>query len=241
MIEARALSKRYGATEAVRNLTATVGPGEIVGLLGRNGAGKTTTLHLLTGIQRPDSGTVQIAGVDLAREPVRAKAVIGYVPDEPTLFEYLTVVEHLEFVARMYAVADASDRINMWLRRCELEERAHDFPEALSRGMRQRLAVACALLHDPKALLLDEPLTGLDPAGMRATKDLLIACARAGMCVLLSSHQLSLVEELCSRVVVLSRGNVVFDGTITALRAAGPDGESAPLEDVFLALTDHAA
>jgi ABC-2 type transport system ATP-binding protein len=236
VIEAQGLQKLYGQLAAVQDLSFEVRPGEVVGLVGPNGAGKTTTLHCLSGITVPTRGTVRVAGHDLASDPVAAKAALAFVPDEPHLFEYLTVEEHLRFVARLYRVADVEARIPGVLREMELDDRRDELPEALSRGMKQKLAIACALIHDPKALLLDEPLTGLDPVGIRRMKATILRHAQAGAAVILSSHLLHLVEEICTRVLIMRRGRVLAFGSIAEIVAARPDLAGRPLEDVFLGL-----
>src|SRR5919109_2896004 len=157
VIEADGLHKVYGELVAVQDLTFRVEPGEVVGLVGPNGAGKTTTLHCLAGITIPTRGRVRVAGHDLAQDPVSAKSALAFVPDEPHLFDYLTVEEHLRFVARLYRVADVEARLPGVLRELELEDRKGSLPEELSRGMKQKLAIGCALIHDPRALLLDQP------------------------------------------------------------------------------------
>jgi ABC-2 type transport system ATP-binding protein len=236
VIEAEGLHKVYGDVAAVQDLSFQVLPGEVVGLVGPNGAGKTTTLHCLAGITIPTRGRIRVAGHDLATDPVQAKSVIAFVPDEPHLFEYLTVEEHLRFVARLYQVPQVDRRIPGLLREMELEDRRGALPEELSRGMRQKLAVACALIHAPKALLLDEPLTGLDPVGIRRMKATILDHARAGSAVILSSHLLHLVEEICTRVLFLRRGRALAFGTIAEIVAARPDLAGLRLEEVFLGL-----
>ena len=236
MIEAEGLHKVYGDLAAVQDLSFQVLPGEVVGLVGPNGAGKTTTLHCLAGITIPTSGRIRVAGHDLAVDPVAAKSALAFVPDEPHLFEYLTVEEHLRFVARLYRVAEVDRRVPLVLREMELEDRHGSLPEELSRGMKQKLAIACALIHDPKALLLDEPLTGLDPVGIRRMKATILDHARAGAAVILSSHLLHLVEEICTRVLIMRRGRVLAFGTITEIVAARPDLAGLKLEEVFLSL-----
>ncbi|HUQ15217.1 MAG TPA: ABC transporter ATP-binding protein [Gemmatimonadales bacterium] len=236
MIEADGLHKVYGDLAAVQDLSFRVLPGEVVGLVGPNGAGKTTTLHCLAGITVPTRGQIRVAGHDLAADPVAAKSALAFVPDEPHLFEYLTVEEHLRFVARLYRVADVDRRVPGVLREMELADRHGALPEELSRGMRQKLAIACALIHDPKALLLDEPLTGLDPVGIRRMKATVLDHARAGAAVILSSHLLHLVEEICTRVLIMRRGRVLAFGTIAEIVAARPDLAGLRLEEVFLGL-----
>ncbi len=236
MIQASGLQKVYGDIAAVQDLSFEVGPGEVIGLVGPNGAGKTTTLHCLAGITVPTQGRIRVAGHDLAEDPVAAKSALAFVPDEPHLFDYLTVEEHLRFVARLYGVADVDRRIPPVLREMELTDRGGALPEELSRGMKQKLAIACALIHDPRALLLDEPLTGLDPVGIRRMKATIQNHARAGAAVILSSHLLHLVEEICTRVLIMRRGQVLAFGTIGEIVAARPDLAGRRLEDVFLGL-----
>jgi ABC-2 type transport system ATP-binding protein len=236
VIQVDGLHKVYGEIVAVQDLTFRLEPGEVVGLVGPNGAGKTTTLHCLSGITTPTRGRVRVAGHDLARDPVAAKSALAFVPDEPHLFEYLTVEEHLRFVARLYRVADVEARLPGVLREMELEDRRGALPEELSRGMKQKLAIACALIHTPRALLLDEPLTGLDPVGIRRMKATILQHARSGAAVILSSHLLHLVEEICSRVLILRRGRVLAFGTIGDIVAARPELAGLNLEEVFLGL-----
>jgi ABC-2 type transport system ATP-binding protein len=239
MIEVAGLTKLYGDFTAVRDLSFAVSAGEVVGLVGPNGAGKTTTLRSIAGIIAPTSGRIAVAGVDLAADPVAAKHALAFVPDEPHLFEYLTVSEHLAFVARLYGVADAAARSDALLGELELGDRLGSFPGELSRGMRQKLAIACGLLHDPRALLLDEPLTGLDPIGIRRMKATIARRAAAGAAVILSSHLLHLVEEVCTRVLVLVRGQIVAEGTIAGIVAERPALAGRTLEEIFVALVEQ--
>ena len=237
MIDVEHLRKVYGSLTAVHDLTFRVPGGEVLGLVGPNGAGKTTTLRTLAGIIRPTAGSIRIAGIPLAEQPTEAKRQLAFIPDEPQLFDYLTVEEHLRFVARIYNVASAEARIGPLLAELDLDTRRGAFPSELSRGMKQKLAVACGLLHDPRVLILDEPLTGLDPAAIRRMKGTILDRARAGASVILSSHLLSLVEELCTRVLVLQNGRAVALGSIGEIVAERPELAGRPLEDVFLALT----
>lgn len=179
MLQVAGLRKAYGAQLAVQGLDLEVRAGEIVGLVGANGAGKTTTLQSAAGIVLPDAGQVTVAGHDLARDPIAAKQRLGFVPDEPQLFPYLTVEEHLRFMGRLYHVADIEGRLPGLLADLELAERRASLPAELSRGMRQKLSLGCAFIHDPAVLLLDEPLTGLDPLGIRQMKDAIRARAGA--------------------------------------------------------------
>jgi ABC-2 type transport system ATP-binding protein len=237
MLEVRNLTKFYESLAAVEDLTFTLAPGEVLGLVGPNGAGKTTTLRSLAGIIRPTSGTITVGGHDLAKDPVSAKRLLAFMPDEPHLFEHLTVEEHLQLTARLYQMGDVTPRAKALLVELELDEKARSLPGELSRGMKQKLAIACGLLHEPKALLFDEPLTGLDPSGIRKMKQTIVARARAGGGVILSSHLLHLVEEICTRVLVMQRGKMVAWGTLAEILAARPDLAGRSLEEVFLALT----
>lgn len=237
MIEVEGYAKHYGDIVAVHDLSFTVAPGDVLGLVGPNGAGKTTTLRALAGILQPTRGRIRIAGVDLKDDPVAAKQRLAFVPDEPQLFDYLTVEEHLRFCARLYGVDDAEPRIPVLLHELELDGKAKALPTELSRGMRQKLAIACGLLHKPSALLLDEPLTGLDPVGIRRMKETIAARARDGSAIILSSHLLHLVEELCTRLLVIRKGRMVAFGTIAEIVEAHPSLAGQSLEEMFLALT----
>ena len=241
MIEVEALTKLYGDLAAVRDLGFSVAAGEVLGLVGPNGAGKTTTLRSLAGIIMPSAGTIRIAGHDLRRDPIAAKRQLAFISDEPHLFDYLTVGEHLRFVARLYGVIDAEARGTALLDELELADRRDSFPPELSRGMKQKLAIACGLLHAPRALILDEPLTGLDPLGIRRMKATITRRASEGAAVILSSHLLHLVQEVCTRVLVLRRGVAVAEGSIAAIVAERPELAGRSLEDIFIALVGDAA
>jgi ABC-2 type transport system ATP-binding protein len=239
-IAVRELNKLYGDFTAVRSISFDVASGEVLGLVGPNGAGKTTTLRCLAGIISPTRGSVSIAGHDIQRDSIAAKRALAFIPDEPHLFEYLTVEEHLRFIARLYGVPDVEARMSPLLAELELSEKRRSLPGELSRGMRQKLAIACGLLHDPSVLILDEPLTGLDPGGMRRMRETISARAHKGAAVILSSHLLNLVEELCTKLLIVRRGECVAYGTIQEIIAAHPDLAGRSLEDVFLALTADA-
>ena len=236
MLEVIGLAKSFGKQVAVGGLSFQVAAGEVVGLVGANGAGKTTTLLSVAGILRPDAGHIRIAGHDLATAPVEAKRRLGFVPDEPALFEYLTVEEHLRFIARLYGVAGIDRRLPALLADLDLHDRRRAFPDELSRGMRQKLALGCAFVHDPQVLLLDEPLTGLDPIGIRRMKDAIKHRASGGAAVLLSSHLLDVVSELCARVIVLAHGKALAEGTPRELAARGSELGTGTLEDAVLDL-----
>jgi len=238
MIEVTGLTKRYGEFTAVHDLSFTVRPGEVMGLVGPNGAGKTTTLRCATGIIPPTAGTSRIGGIDLRDDPVAAKRQLAFFPDEPRLFESLTVDQHLNFVARLYGVTDWRDRAGPILADLEMADKRQLLPGELSRGMKQKLVIACGLLHSPRVIFFDEPLTGLDPGGIRRMKDTMRRLARDGAAIILSSHLLSLLEEVCTHVLILKAGEKVADGSIAEIRARFAAHPDASLEDVFFKATE---
>ncbi|MDP6580076.1 MAG: ABC transporter ATP-binding protein [Vicinamibacterales bacterium] len=238
MIEIQDLVKAYDGFRAVDGLSLRVDSGEILGLVGPNGAGKTTTLRCLAGIVPPTAGRVAIAGFDLQQQPIEARQRLAFVPDEPHLFDHLTALDHLNLFSRLYGVADGSTRAETMLAEAGLRDQRLSFPGELSRGMKQKLVIACALLHRPEALVLDEPLTGLDPAAMRRMKRTVTDTAAAGASVIVSSHMLHLVEEVCDRVLIVSHGRSVLEGTLEEIRTQLPDvGADADLETLFLKAT----
>ena len=237
MIQVSHLTKRYGQLTAVDDFSLSVQPGEIVGLIGPNGAGKTSTLRCVVGIQRPTSGSVTIGGHDIVERPVEAKRGLAFMADEPHLFEYLTVSEHLQLTARIYGVQDVQPKAAALLDELELTAKKDSLPGELSRGMKQKVAIACGLLHEPAALLFDEPLTGLDPLGIRRMRDTIVARGRNGGAIIVSSHMLHLVQEICTRVVIIDRGKKVADGTIAELAAARTTEAGSTLEQIFLQVT----
>jgi ABC-2 type transport system ATP-binding protein len=238
VIEVAGLKKLYGDFEAVRDLSFTVRSGDVLGLVGPNGAGKTTTLRCIAGIIPPSDGRVSIAGHDLATDVIRAKRSLAFFSDEPRLFEYLTVRQHLAFVARIYGVADHEGLAEPLLEEFEIADKADDLPSKLSRGMKQKLAIACGLLHSPKVLFFDEPLTGLDPLGIRRMKKSIVQRAQSGCAVVLSSHLLHLLEEVCTHVLILKRGAKIANGTLGEVAAQFSRGEAGvDLEEVFIRAT----
>ena len=231
--------KTYGETVAVSGITFRVEPGDILGLVGPNGAGKTTTMRALAGILVPTRGRLSIDGHDVVRDPVAAKSALAYVPDDPNLFESLTVWEHLRFVASAYRVSDWKAQAELLLEQFELTEKRNALASELSRGMRQKVAICCGYLHNPKAILLDEPLTGLDPRGIRTMQDSIRHRAEAGAAVIVSSHLLSLVEDLCTSILVLHRGRMLVHGSLAELRSRiDQSGRQETLEDMFFRLTE---
>ena len=243
VLEVVALEKAYGELKAVQGLSFQVAPGEVLGLVGPNGAGKTSTLRCLAGILPASSGRVAVVGHDVATSPVEAKRALAFLPDEPRLFEYLTVWEHLNFVARLYGVQDWEDKGRALLAEMELVGKERSLPGELSRGMKQKLSIACGFLHDPRLILLDEPLTGLDPIGIRRMKASLRQRSERGAALVLSSHLLPLVEELCHRILVIAGGRAVALGTLAEIRStlSGADADSASLEELFVRITGAGA
>jgi ABC-2 type transport system ATP-binding protein len=237
-LRVRGFTRSYGQTLAVDDLSFEVGAGEILGLVGPNGAGKTTTLRSIVGVLPMQQGTVEVAGHDIAGDQVAAKSALAWIPDDPRPFEILTVDEHLEFTAALFRLGDdwrarADELIEVF----ELSEKRGALGSELSRGMRQKLAFCCAWLSEPEVLLMDEPLSGLDPRGIRSAKRAIADCAASGTAVVLSSHLLELIEELADRILILDRGRGLFIGSLAEARASVTGGEDASLEEVFLSIT----
>lgn len=242
MIEFAAVSRSYGQKPAVTDLSLTIPPGELFALLGPNGAGKTTTIRMLVGLLAPSAGTVSVCGHDVVRDPRAAHLRLGYVPDEPTLYEKLTGREFLWFIADMFGMsrAAAGPAIDSGIGQFELAAFIDDLAESYSLGMRQRLVFAAALVHDPAVLVLDEPMVGLDPRSMRIVKDMLRERTRRGMTVFMSTHILALAEELADRLGIMVRGRLRFLGTVGELRGQMAVA-AAGLEELYLELTDPRA
>ncbi len=238
VIEVEGFSKRYGDFAAVGDLSFRVQPGEIVGLVGVNGAGKTTTLRAITGILRPTTGAIHVAGHDIQKDPIAAKQRFAYIPDTIHPYDLLTVTEHLNFVALTYRVQNAEARYTELLEELGLADKRHEIASRLSRGMLQKLSLACAFLREPSVIILDEPLTGLDPRGIRNIKASIRRRAEAGTAFLLSSHLLVLVEALCDQVLILHRGKKIAFGSLEEIRTRATLQSDASLEDVFFAVTE---
>jgi ABC-2 type transport system ATP-binding protein len=231
--------KVYGQIVAADGITFSVAPGDILGLVGPNGAGKTTTLRAMAGILVPTRGRIVIAGHEMSKEPVAAKSKLAYVPDDPRLFDQLTVWEHFVFVAKAYRLSDWIGRANELLATFELTEKKNSLCSELSRGMRQKVAICCGYLHQPRAIMLDEPLTGLDPYGIRSMKSSIRKYASEGAAIIVSSHLLSLVEDLCTSVLVLHRGKQLLHASLAEMRAQVREaGRQESLEDLFFRLTE---
>ena len=245
-LEVDRFSRTYAAASgkftAVDDLSFAVAAGEIVGLIGPNGAGKTTTLRSIAGILKPTAGVVRIDGHDIVADPIEAKRRLAFMPDEPHLFEYLTVAEHLRLVGRLYGVDDFDRRAATLLDELELAGKDRSLPGELSRGMRQKVVIACGLIRQATTLLFDEPLTGLDPIGIRRMRNTIAVRAKQGAAILLSSHLLHLVEEVCSRVIIMDRGRKIADGTFEELATrADLAAAGSNLEQIFFRVTGHGA
>ena len=237
MIKLQELTKDYGTTVAVNKLTLNVAPGEIYGFIGPNGAGKTTTIRMMGGILAPTSGNIIIGGLSMARKPVEVKKMIGFVPDRPFLYEKLTGMEFLKFSADLYNVKSDTflQKAESLLQQFALREWADELVEAYSHGMKQRLIIASALLHDPQILIIDEPMVGLDPAAVRMVKDILKELATHQTTVFISTHTLSIAEDLCHRIGLIHKGKLLAEGTLDELKHIANLGE-AGLEEVFLTI-----
>jgi len=234
--------KMYLDTVAVSGLSFEIWPGQILGLLGPNGAGKTTTMRAISGIIPPTRGKLIVAGRDVTADPVGAKSQLAYVPDDPKLFDTLTVWEHLEFNAAAYRIADWKPSAEALLKQFELTEKRDTVSQDLSRGMRQKVAICCAYLHEPKAILFDEPMTGLDPRGIRTLRESVIQRAQAGAAILISSHLLALVEDLCTNLLILHHGRSLFFGKMEDARTAfAAVDQDSSLEEVFFRATESQA
>jgi ABC-2 type transport system ATP-binding protein len=238
LIEVTGLTKLYGDFPAVTDLSFSVRAGEVIGLVGPNGAGKTTTLRCLAGIIPPTRGSVRIGGRAMEQDPIKAKRLLAFFSDEPRLFDYLTVAQHLTFTARIYGVAGYQEIARALLEEFEIAGKADQLPGELSRGMKQKLAIACGFLHSPQVIFFDEPLTGLDPLGIRRMKDSILKRAAAGAAILISSHLLHLLEEICSHVLILKDGKKIIDGTMGEVRRQFSEtAGGANLEEVFFRAT----
>jgi len=238
VIRTTALAKHFGALRAVQGLDLDIPQGEFFAFLGPNAAGKTTTIKMLAGLLKPTAGTVLIGGFDIQREPEKAKAQLAYVPDFPFLYDKLTAGEFMQFVGDIFGMEKATiaSRTDELFAAFHLDDSFHEITENLSHGTRQRLVIASALLHDPKILVIDEPMVGLDPRHARIVKEVFRARAEAGMTIFLSTHQLSVAEEVADRIGIIHNGRLIALGTVEELRAQSH--ETGALEKVFLSLID---
>ncbi|MDA4128273.1 MAG: ABC transporter ATP-binding protein [Thaumarchaeota archaeon] len=237
-LDVSGLVKAFGTTKAVRGITFNVRKGEILGLLGPNGSGKSTTMKLVLGILKPDAGTVIVYGRSVAEDPIEVKNEMGYVPETPQIYEFLSGVEYLDFVGDMYSMAPAvkKERINQFLQALDLNGHENEMIGSYSQGMKQKIAITAALMNRPKLLIADEVLNGLDPRSARIVKDLLRNLAKEGVSILFSTHVLEIAEAICDKVVIMSQGTILAEGAIPELKKrAGLPGST--LEDIFLKIT----
>ena len=240
MIELKNISKRYGDILAVDGLNIFVPTGEIFGFIGPNGAGKTTTINMMGGILSPTSGTIEICGLSMAGEPEKTKSKIGFIPDRPYLYEKLTGMEFLKFTADLYGMDENAflDKSREKLEMFSLLDWSNDLIESYSHGMKQRLIMASALFHDPEVLIIDEPMVGLDPAAIRMVKDLLRQLAEKGVTIFMSTHTLTVAEDVCHRIGIIHRGRLIATGTAEELKHKAR-AVDADLEQVFMRLTEE--
>ena len=240
MIELRSLTKKFGDYTAVDDLNLFVKKGEIFGFIGPNGAGKTTTIKMIGGILAPSAGSVYVAGIDIQQEPEKAKGKIGFIPDRPYLYEKLTAMEFLKFTADLYGVADDmfSQKARQNLEMFSLLDWSDELIESYSHGMKQRLIMSAALLHDPEVIIVDEPMVGLDPVAIKMVKDLFQRLAQRGVTIFMSTHTLAVAEAICERIGVINKGHLIASGTTADLQREANVTDAA-LERVFLELTSN--
>jgi ABC-2 type transport system ATP-binding protein len=238
MIALHDLVKQYGPFTAVDGVSLDVAPGEIHGFLGPNGAGKTTTLRMIAGLLKPSSGQIVVNGHDLRTQAEAAKASLGFIPDRPFIYEKLTAGEFLEFHGGLYGLEDAGigERVREMLELFELGRWEHQLVESFSHGMKQRLVMCAAFLHRPRAVVVDEPMVGLDPRGARLIKDVFRRMSQRGVAILMSTHTLEVAQEMCDRISIILKGRIIARGTVTEIRAMGDDTDDQ-LTSVFLKLT----
>ena len=242
MIAVRDLVKQYGQFTAVNGVSLDVTAGEIHGFLGPNGAGKTTTLRMIAGLLKPTSGRILVNGCDMATAPEAAKMSLGFIPDRPFIYEKLTAGEFLRFHGGLYGMDDASlgGRVREMLDLFELGRWEHELVESFSHGMKQRLVMCAAFLHRPRAVVVDEPMVGLDPRGARLIKDVFRTMAAHGVALLMSTHTLEVAQEMCDRISIILQGRIIAHGTVPEIRAMG-DARDDQLTSVFLKLTGGSA
>lgn len=238
MIEISGLTKKYGTFTAVDGIDLSVPAGELFGFLGPNGAGKTTTLRMIAGILRPTSGSVRISGIDLDKSPMQAKAKLGFIPDRPFIYEKLTGIEFLRFVAGLFGQdgSPVEKRASELLAVFDLEEWRDELVESYSHGMRQKLIISSAFVHRPEVIVVDEPMVGLDPKAAKTLKDLFREYTRRGHTIMMSTHTLEVAQTLCDRIGIIQRGHIRACGTMDELRANAERGDEG-LEEIFLRLT----
>ncbi|MCW4017730.1 MAG: ABC transporter ATP-binding protein [Candidatus Bathyarchaeota archaeon] len=237
-VELKGVTKRYSELTAVNNLNLNIGKGEIFGLLGPNGSGKSTTLKMLMGLVQPEEGNIQVLGRDAKQDPVGVKRLVGYAPESPRLYEFLTGIEFLDFIGDIYGMQpeEKSSRINEYLKGLQLDGREGDMISSYSEGMKQKIALISAFLHKPKLLILDEPLNALDPRSARIVKDFLHGLKQQGITTIMSTHILEIAQAVCDRIGIMYQGKLLALGNMEELRGMASLPDSA-LEDIFLKLT----
>lgn len=232
------VTKSFGDNVAVKGLTLNVLPGKVHGLLGPNGSGKSTTMKMVMSIVKPDQGKISLCGIDVLRQPIEAKRLVGYVPESPYLYEYLTASEYLDFVGTAYGIdlKTRREKVDELLNALQMSNQVNDVMSGFSQGMKQKIAITAALLHRPRVLIMDEALNGLDPRSARIVKDILQRLAGEGVSILFSTHVLEIAEAMCNTITIMNEGSVIAEGTVQELRSkAGMPGST--LEDTFLKLT----
>ena len=237
-VELKGVVKRYSEILAVNEVDLTIKTGEIFGLLGPNGSGKSTTMKMLLGLVQPDAGSVTVLGIDVQKDPVAVKKLVGYVPESPRLYEFLTGIEYLDFVGDIYGIktAEKKNRIDEYLKAFQLEGREGDMITSYSEGMKQKIALISAFLHRPRLLILDEPLNALDPRSARIVKDFLQELKTQGVTTIISTHVLEIAQALCDRIAIMYQGKLLALGNMNELRQMSRLPDSG-LEDIFLKLT----
>ncbi|MGM0509725.1 MAG: ABC transporter ATP-binding protein [Thermoplasmatota archaeon] len=238
MLEVRGLSKSFGDVDAVVDMDVKIDAGEVYGLIGPNGAGKTTAIKCISTLLRPDSGTVKIDGYDISVSPEKAKRSFAYVPEVPNPYPQLTVEEHIKFVARAFEMDDWKKRADRMISGFDLEDKRKELTKYLSKGMKQKVSVICAFIHEPKTILLDEPLMGIDPKGGRYLKDLIDRARKGGSSIIVSSHMLDLVEDTSTHLMIMSEGEIITKGTVREVEKEARAAEGARLEELFLKITE---
>jgi len=238
MIKLIHLYKQYGQNIAIDNIHLSVSPGEIFGFIGPNGAGKTTTIQIMAGLLAPTSGNVILSGISMNSDPVNAKRLVGYIPDRPYIYEKLTGIEYLRFIADFYQIShdDFTKKSSRLLKEFSLEDRQNELIEAYSHGMKQRLIMISALLHDPPIIIVDEPMVGLDPVAIKLVKNVFKQRSHEGTTIFLSTHTLSLAEQICDRVGIIHKGKLIATGSMEDLKSSAKSG-TEDLEDIFFQLT----
>lgn len=238
VLEVDSVSRSFGPLKALDNVSLKVGTGEVYGLLGPNGSGKSTLMKMMLGLMKPDSGIIKVDGIDVQNDPLQVRRIVGYVPESPRIYEFLTAIEYLDFIADIHQmdIHAKKERISEFLKAFELEGRENEMLSGYSQGMKQKAVITAALIHKPKLLVMDEPLNGLDPRSARIVKDLIHQLSKEGVSTIFSTHILEIAEVVCDRIAIVSGGKMLAEGTAADLRSqAGMPGST--LEELFLKLT----